>query len=479
MSDYSSASHQELYDYVQSGSTGDVSGAANLNSDHAKSVSEATTDLQNTLTKIQSSWSGAAADQFSQQANTLVQQMQQHAQNADKTSTWMNYASQSLSWAQTNMPSPPSGAEQALADINNNSITEIGLGILTDGGSYLASKAAQQDIANKKAAATSVMTQLASAYNTANSKLAQDSEGGGTDPVDPSGGGNGNSKGDQNGNGNSSNGSGSGSGASGGVIMPMPIGMPTGGDSGGDYGSRVSTGGYGSGSASGSSSGSGVTGPTLPNSTVTSGLGNLPTSGGTGGTSGISGLGNNPGSGYTSGGVNGTGGFGPGGMPGYGINGTTGGLTEGETTSGGLGGGTGSGKFGAGGLGGGGLGEEGGGAFGSGGFGGGTGKSSALSGGTGTGELGEEAGGTGYGAQAGSGSGSASGAGAAAAAGEAEGTNSSQNNMMGGGMGRSGAGGGGGSQGERGGRASWLKEDPDYWYGDKMKNAAPPGGVIE
>ena len=48
--------------------------------------------------------------------------------------------------------------------------------------------------------------------------------------------------------------------------------------------------------------------------------------------------------------------------------------------------------------------------------------------------------------------------------------------MGGGGMGR---GMGGGRGEERGGRSTWLKEDPDYWYGDKMKGAAPPGGVIE
>jgi hypothetical protein len=48
--------------------------------------------------------------------------------------------------------------------------------------------------------------------------------------------------------------------------------------------------------------------------------------------------------------------------------------------------------------------------------------------------------------------------------------------MMGGmGMGR----GAGGRDEERGNRASWLKEDEDFWYSEKMKNAAPPGGLIE
>ncbi|HTJ37173.1 MAG TPA: hypothetical protein VL738_28430, partial [Dactylosporangium sp.] len=127
MTDYSSMSHQQLFDFVQSGSASYVESAATLNEDHSKSVTQATEDLQNTLTKIQSSWTGAAADQFSQQANALVQQMQQHAQTADNTHTWMNYASQSLSWAQSNMPSPPSQAEQDLAAINSNPVSEWGL----------------------------------------------------------------------------------------------------------------------------------------------------------------------------------------------------------------------------------------------------------------------------------------------------------------------------------------------------------------
>jgi hypothetical protein len=46
--------------------------------------------------------------------------------------------------------------------------------------------------------------------------------------------------------------------------------------------------------------------------------------------------------------------------------------------------------------------------------------------------------------------------------------------MMGGGAGARGAGGKGD---ERGNRAGFLRQDTDYWYGDKQ--AAPPGGVIE
>jgi hypothetical protein len=45
-------------------------------------------------------------------------------------------------------------------------------------------------------------------------------------------------------------------------------------------------------------------------------------------------------------------------------------------------------------------------------------------------------------------------------------------------MGGAGARGAGGGKGdERGNRAGFLRQDPDYWYGDKQ--AAPPGGVIE
>jgi uncharacterized protein YukE len=185
MSDYSSMSHQQLYNYVHSGSPSNVESEATLNKNHSKSVSDATTELKKTLTNIQASWSGSAADEFSQQANAIVQQMEQHAQDADTTYTWMNYASQSLDWAQKNMPSPPSGAEQDLADVNKNSVSEWGIGILTDGTSYLASKAAADDIAKKKAAAVSVMTHLAASYTTSQiDGIPEGHDGGGTD-VDP------------------------------------------------------------------------------------------------------------------------------------------------------------------------------------------------------------------------------------------------------------------------------------------------------
>ena len=471
MTEYNSMSHQQLYDYVFSGSPSNVESEATLNQSHGKSVTEATTDLSNTLAKIQASWSGAAADEFTQQTNSIVQQMQIHAEAADTVHTWMNYASQYLTWAQQNMPSPPSSAEQDLADVNKNSVSEWGIGILTGGTSYLASNAAQEDIANKKTAAVSVMTQLASAYGTANSNLTSLSIGGGTDHTKypPPGGG---SNSGQGGSGSSSASNGSNASAAG-MVLPMTMAMQgaAGGYSGGNSGdsgstSRVPTGSSytsGSGSSSGTTSGgtgtgtgtsgSGVTDSKLP-TTVTSGLGDLPTTGTTPGSSGYSGLGTTTGSGASgsgSGGLGSLGGLGAGGLSEFGGSGAAG-------------------------LGSGGLSAEGEGSYGSTGLSAssGSGKSAALSGGTGTGELGEEAGGTGYGSQAGAGSSTA-----AAAAGEAEGTGSTGQSGMMGGMGGMGHGGGGGGQEERGNRASWLKEDPDYWYSDKMKNAAPPGGVIE
>ena len=467
MTDYNSMSHQQLYDYVFSGSPSNVESEATLNQNHGKSVSDATSDLQKTLTNIQGAWSGAAADEFTQQANSIVQQMQIHAEGADTVHTWMNYASQYLTWAQSNMPSPPSSAEQALADVNKNSVSEWGIGILTGGTSYLASNAAQEDIAKKKAAAVSVMTQLASAYGTANENLAPlifdggTDTGGGDEPPPVS-----TTKGSQSSSGSSSGSSGSNASAAG-MVLPMTMAMQgaAGGYSGGNSGdsgdsgvtSRVPTGSSytsGSGSSSSSTSGStgtpssGVTDSKLP-TTVTSGLGDLPTTGTTTGSSGYTGLGTTTGGGGSSSGLGGLGGLGAGGLSEFGGSGAAG-------------------------LGSGGLGAEGeGGSYGSTGLSTSSGKSAALSGGTGTGELGEEAGGTGYGSQSGAGSGTA-----AAAAGEAEGTGSTGQSGMMGGMGGMGHGGGGGQE-ERGNRASWLKEDPDYWYSDKMKNAAPPGGVIE
>ena len=445
MSEYSSMSHQQLYDYVFSGSPSNVESEATLNKKHATSVSDATTELKKTLTSIQASWSGSAADEFSQQANSIVQQMEQHAQNADTTSTWMSHASQALSTAQKTMPSPPSSAEQGLADINTNSVSEWGVGILTGGTSYLASKAAAEDISKKKAAAVSAMTKLASAYNVSNDNLTgvgEQMNDSGTDVDAPVSSGTNNSQNDKDGSTSGSNGNGSNSGS---TFVPIAMLMPSSGDAGGDseITPRVSTGARSVQRSTGSSSGTpglGVTDPKQP-TTVTSGLGDLPTSGSTTGIpSSFSGT--TTGSGYSGGGTGGIGGLGAGGLADFGGSGAAG-LSDGGGESS--------------------LGSS------------GSGARSVPSGETGTGEIGEEAGGTGYGTPAGSDS-SLGGAGSAAGSPEGAGA-SNQDSMMGGGMGGMGHGAGGG-QDERGDRAGWLKEDPDFWYSDKMKNAAPPGGVI-
>jgi type II secretory pathway pseudopilin PulG/uncharacterized protein YukE len=472
MTDYGSMSHQDLYNYVHSGNPSTIQSEADNNTQHSKSVTEATQELQTTLAGIQSSWSGAAADQFSQQANALVAQMNQHAADADTIGQVMNYASSSLSWAQKYMPSPPSEAEQLLADIDSNAATGIIGGLLTGGAANLASEAAKQDIANKKQAATQVMTQLASAYSQAQSQLPS-SQSLYEDPTNPG-------SGSKDGNGN---GSGSGGGVVAAPIMyPMPVssgegggggggshysGGGAGGSYGGNYGGYGGTGGGSGGGSGGGTSGGGggvgggggggfyQPGPVIPKegiappTTVTSGFGGGGNGGGGGNPyGGIGGGGGGIGAGG-GGGFGGIGGSGNGGLSGLGGSGGTFGGGGGGIGAAGLGG---AGGLGAGGMAG------------------------------GSGNLGEEAGGTGYGAQSslrsgGSGSGSAStGTSAAAAAGEGEGNNAEQMGGMMGGMGR---GAGGGSKEERGNRASWLKEDRDYWYGDKYKDAAPPGGVIE
>jgi hypothetical protein len=93
---------------------------------------------------------------------------------------------------------------------------------------------------------------------------------------------------------------------------------------------------------------------------------------------------------------------------------------------------------------------------------------------------GADAGADGAGGSGSGSSGSGSGSSSAAAAGEeagvaAEGEGGTPMGMMGG-MG----GAGGGSDQQRGQRPGYLlNDDPEYWTGSKVKRAAPPGGVIE
>src|SRR6185312_14672204 len=103
--------------------------------------------------------------------------MNQHASDADTVGQVMNYASSSLNWAQQYMPSPPSEAEQLLADVDSNAVTGVIAGIFSGGTANLASEVAKKDIENKKQAATQVMTQLASAYTQAQSQLPSSTNG--------------------------------------------------------------------------------------------------------------------------------------------------------------------------------------------------------------------------------------------------------------------------------------------------------------
>jgi WXG100 family type VII secretion target len=445
MTDYSKMDHQTLYNYVHTGSPDAMNRTAQAWQTHAQDLEQATSELQSNLTAIQSQWQGAAADAYFQQSQTVAGKMQTHADNASNTSTAVTNTASALSWARSNMPDPPSWLEQQTANIDSNFATGA-LGFLTtDGAATVASEMAKRDIANKHQQAISTMTQLAGAYSSAEAQLPNSvSSGHWEDP--------------NNGNGNG-NGSGNGGNP---PVMPVPI-YPVGGTGGGGGGGGYSggsggghnvglgpgDGGYpggGFGSGGGGGSAGGGSGVKVPPYTGPGGDTFTQGAGGSGGTAGGPGSGPGP---YTT----------PGG--------SSGGYDSGPNP---YGGGIGAGALGAG-------------EFGSGGGGGYGG-----TGGYGSGKYGTGKGGTDLGAGEGSGIGAGEGRGAtggrygsaAAAAGEEEAAaggaagGQGQQGMMGGMGGRGGAGGRGE---ERGNRAGFLRQDPDYWYGDKQ--AAPPGGVIE
>lgn len=459
MTDYNAMSHQQLYAYVWSGSPSAVEGEATLNQSQGKEITDAANGLFSTLTKIQSSWSGAAADEFTQQTNAIINTMKDHAEAAQKIYTVMNHVSSVLHWAQTYMPSPPSEAEEAIADIDNNAVVGTIIGIGTFGTSALASEAAKRDIEAKKATAVHVMTTLALAYATAQNELPEGVHD--ATITDPPGGTS--SKKAKSTSGSSST-SAATNAAAAGMLLPYTAGVASAHASAGSSGGVTSPGSTGdsytvpsssTGTGSSVTSSSGATGTGSGSTgvgTVTSGLGGTSTVG-MGSATGTS-AGSNSGFGGTGTTAD---------LANYGSAGALGGYGS----SGPVAADDDSGDAGAGGAGG----------FGSYGDGGGIGSGTIASGGTGTGEISdEEAGGTGTGLV---GSNSNAGTTAAAAAGDSSGTGSSAEGM-GGMMGGMGMGHGAGSGGEdRGNRASWLKEDEDYWYSEKMKNAAPPGGLIE
>ena len=93
MTDYNAMSHQQLYSYVWSGSPSAIEGEATLNQAQGKAVTDAANGLFATLTKIQSSWSGAAAEEFTQQTNSIINTMKDYAEAAQKIYTVMNHVS--------------------------------------------------------------------------------------------------------------------------------------------------------------------------------------------------------------------------------------------------------------------------------------------------------------------------------------------------------------------------------------------------
>ncbi|HEU5425867.1 MAG TPA: WXG100 family type VII secretion target, partial [Actinocrinis sp.] len=167
MNDYNSADHQTLYNYVQSGDPNAMHDTAQAWQTHSTQLQDATQQLQTNLTAIQSQWQGAAADAYFQQSQTVANKMQTHADNAANTSVAVTNTASALSWARGNMPSPPTWLEQQAAKIDSSWGTGLAAGLLTGGEANIASEIAKHDIAQKHQQAISTMTQLASAYASA------------------------------------------------------------------------------------------------------------------------------------------------------------------------------------------------------------------------------------------------------------------------------------------------------------------------
>ncbi|MGH6655635.1 MAG: PPE domain-containing protein, partial [Actinocrinis sp.] len=123
MSDYTNMDHQTLYNYAQSGDPGAMNSSAMAWQSHSEALDGATMELQSNLSAIQSQWQGAAADAYFQQSQAVVNKMQTHAVNASNTSTAVTNTASALSWARTNMPSPPSWLEQQAANVDSNFVT--------------------------------------------------------------------------------------------------------------------------------------------------------------------------------------------------------------------------------------------------------------------------------------------------------------------------------------------------------------------
>src|SRR5581483_6630854 len=236
-SNYSNTDHQTLYNYVQSGDPNAMHETAQSWQTHSTQLQQATQELQSNLTAIQSQWQGAAADAYFQQSQTVANKMQTHADNAANTSVAVTNTASALSWARNNMPSPPTWLEQQAANIDSNAGTAIVAGLLTGGEANIASEIAKHDIAQKHQQAVSTMTQLASAYSSAQQQLPSSSASYHDDPT------NGNGDGTGNGSGNP-------------PVMPVPV-YPVGTTGGGGAATNGSGGGYGGGGSYGGGGGTG------------------------------------------------------------------------------------------------------------------------------------------------------------------------------------------------------------------------------
>lgn len=170
MSAYDKLDHQTLYNFAHSGSPDTLRQAAQMWQTHASALQSATDQLNQNLADIQSQWQGAAADTYFQQSQAVADKMQSHADDAASTSSAMTSAASALTWARGAMPSPPSTAEKLLAAPQQHAgwrLVEDVLSPVAGGASYLA----KRDIANSQAKAVDTMTHLAGLYSAAQEEL--------------------------------------------------------------------------------------------------------------------------------------------------------------------------------------------------------------------------------------------------------------------------------------------------------------------
>ncbi|HEY3871468.1 MAG TPA: hypothetical protein VGM10_24115 [Actinocrinis sp.] len=419
--DYKSMSHQQLYDYASSGSLSAIDSSQGTIKTYATDLDQATTDLSKTLSAIQQDWTGAASDSYFEQAQAVVTNMQGQVSDAQNTAKALGTAYNALAAARHDMPHPPSEAEKLLASVNNAPAgLNILAGVMTDGTSAIASKQAQAAINNSRQKAISTMEALAAGYEQAQSELPDVGEGIDKKKDDSS---------------QSQTQTGTQVPLNGGAGAVVPIFYPS-------PASGLTTGASGAGSGSGSAknpgagSGSPQPGTSLQGAGATAGAGSGPI-GATTPTTGLAAA--TGGAGANASGLVGV--YGAGSLSTVSPSGLFGEADDGGYAGAGVGGGAGAADFG----------DEG----------------TAALGLSGAGGV--ETGGEAVGA-AGSADGLAAADGAAPAGTENQGSEGPM-----GGMG--GRGGGAGSGDEQRANSQYIREDEDYWYGDKKY--APPGGLIE